>query len=271
MCPSVSFHPCTSALTTMQLIDTHAHLDQIENIEEALRQADQAGVETVLAVGVDQASNQKNLTLKTQLQRPKIYCALGIHPEFAHLDEAEKGIEFIKKNISQATAIGEIGLDYWYKWVRKEEDVKERLRYIYRAQLEIAKEKNLPVTIHSRGAWQDCLDIAKDVGIKKAVFHWYSGPVDILDAILKCGYFISATPSLAYSPQAQEAIKHAPIEQTLIETDSPVYYKDNEGSGFQATPKDVFQTLKLYCGLKNLSEEKAAEAFNRNARELFNF
>lgn len=110
----------------------------------------------------------------------------------------------------------------------------------------------------------------KEMRIKKANFHWYSGPLDILEEILNCGYFISATPALRYSPQHQEAIQYAPITQTLIETDSPVYFQEGE-SGFTAQPKDVLKTLKLYATLKNLTEERSVAVLNKNALDFFGF
>lgn len=254
----------------MTLIDTHAHLDQIDNLEESLKEAVAVGVEAIVAVSVDLAANKKNLAIKDATKSPKIYVALGIHPGDIKSGEIDKTISFIRENVRAAVAIGEIGLDYWYKWVKKDDAQKEEQRDVFKKQLIIAKENDLPVLIHSRGAWRDCLKIAKDVGVKKVVFHWYSGPVDVLDEILGFGYYISATPSLAYSPQAQEAIKHAPITQSLIETDCPVYYRDkNAESGFSSRPKDVFKTLQLYADLKQMDKNEALTILNANAYKFF--
>jgi len=93
-----------------------------------------------------------------------------------------------------------------------------------------------------------------------------------LEDILSSGYYVSATPSIAYSEQSQEVIKHSPIEQTLVETDCPVYYRNKFGDGqdgFRAEPKDVLRTLELYCKLKKIGEEEAALVLNGNARKLF--
>ncbi len=252
------------------MIDTHAHIDQIENIEIAMNEAWDAGLSSIIAVGVHGLSNQKNLELQKQFHNPKIYVALGVHPEFANQKQAEEAVHFIRENVNQAIAIGEIGLDYWYRWARKKDEVKEKLRYIFRLQLKIAKESGLPVLIHSRGAWDDCFDIVNQLSIEKANFHWYSGPVDILKKILEKGFYISCTPSLAYSKEAREAIQHTPIEQTLIETDTPVVYRCDNGQGkFRAAPKDVLHTLKIYCKLKKIDREKAKEILNNNARKFF--
>ena len=252
----------------MTIIDTHAHLDQVENIEEVLKKAKEVGVTSVVAVSTDGASSIKNIEISRKIKEPCIYVAIGIHPECAESLDIGKNIGVIKENASNATAIGEIGLDYWYKWARKKEDKKQIQRDLFRLQLKIAKEHDLPVTIHSRGAWRDCLKIIEDIGIKKAVFHWYSGPREILEEICDKGYFISATPALSYSPQSQEAVKNAPIENTLIETDSPVFFKDPKGV-FQATPKDVFRTLELYAQIKNMKEADALSVLNQNACDFF--
>jgi len=252
----------------MSIIDTHCHLDQVENIAEELQQATDAGVEAVMAVGVDFDSNKRNLELKKEFIKPKIYVGLGIHPGDIKPEEIEETLEFIRNNIQQAHAIGEIGLDFWYKWVKKDPLKKDEQRALFRMQLKIAREHDLPVIIHSRGAWRECFDMTKEEGIPRAVFHWYSGPLDVLDDILGQGYYISCTPSLAYSEPSQQAIQKAPIEQTLIETDTPVYYRNREtGEGFKAGPKDVAHTLALYAQLKNIEAKQAVEILNANAKK----
>lgn len=256
---------------TMTAIDTHAHLDHVENVEQALKEAAEAGVEAVVAVGSDLASNQKNLTIKKSTARPKIYLGLGIHPGNIKAEELEPTYKFIRENIAEASAIGEIGLDFWYKWVRKDQEKHEEQRRVFLRQLEMAKEFDLPAVIHSRGTWRECLETTQKVGIKKAVFHWYSGPLDVLKDIVAAGYFVSCSPGVAYSPQSREAMTHAPLENTLIETDCPVFYRTGEGEeGYNATPKHVFKTLKAYCALKNLNEPDALPILNRNAKLFFN-
>ncbi len=252
----------------MQLIDTHAHLDHLEDVDGALSRAYEAGVKGVIAVGVDLAANKKNLAIKRRTRRPKVYVALGIHPGNISPAEVDETLQFIRANIKEAVAVGETGLDYWYKWVKKDEVKKQEQRDVFQKQLELAKEFDLPVVMHSRGAWADCLKLAKAAGIKKGLFHWYSGPVDILQEILDAGYFVSASLSVAHSPQSRAAMTHAPIERTLIETDSPVNYTDGENS-FQTEPRDVFRTLKAYSTLKNIPQEKAAEILTKNAETFF--
>lgn len=251
------------------MIDTHAHLDHLDDVDGALKRAHEAGVKGVVAVGVDLAANRKNLEIKHRTRQPKIYVALGIHPANIDPVEVDETLTFIRANIKEAVAVGETGLDYWYKWVRKDDAKKQEQRDVFQKQLELAKEFDLPVVMHSRGAWKDCLAMVRSAGITKGLFHWYSGPVDILKDILDAGYYVSTSPSVAYSPQSREAMAHAPIERTLIETDSPVNYTDGEES-YRAEPKDVFRTLKAYSALKNIPQEQAAKILAKNAETFFN-
>ena len=254
----------------MTIIDTHAHLDQLENLDEALRNAYEAGVEGIVAVSMDVASCRKNLEIKRAQNQPKIYLAMGMHPSEAKREFLEVSLKLIREHVAELNAIGEIGLDFWYKWAKKDDKVKEEQREVFRRHLEMAREFNLPVVIHSRGAWQECFETAKAVGVKKANFHWYSGPIDVLREILAQGYFVSTSPSVAHSPQSREAMSFAPIEQTMIETDCPVVYRSGpDDPGFRAEPKHVFKTLEAYCALKNIDQKNALEILNRNAKEFF--
>lgn len=260
----------------LRVIDTHCHLDQLGHPEQALENAANAGVEAAICVGTSLNSNQKNLAFSLNPHPVKIFLGLGIHPANIETETIERALQFIRQNIDKAVCVGEIGLDFWQKEIKKNPPKKAEQEEVFRKQLALAKEFSLPVSIHSRGSWQRCLELLKESGVEKAVFHWYSGPVNILQEILAPGFFISATPALMYSPQHQEAVKSAPIERIFLETDSPVFYGEKEGAclparqGFSAEPKDVFKTLSLVAELKNLSEDTAAERTTANAKEFFN-
>lgn len=252
----------------MSIIDTHAHLDHVPDVELALQRAFHDGVSDIIAVSTDLQAIQKNIAIQTSNPSVRVHVAFGVHPGEIKIDQLPSTFEFIRAHINQAVAIGETGLDYWYKWVRKDDVEKKKQRNCFEKHLALAKEFSLPIVIHSRGAWKDCLEMAKSFAIKRALFHWYSGPVDILEEILHAGYFVSCSPSLAYSPQSREAMMHAPMERTLIETDSPVFYNHPDG-GFQAEPKDVHKTLKAYIELKKINPQEALERLTNNAKEFF--
>ena len=252
------------------MIDTHAHLDHLEDIDAALERASDAGVNAVIAVSEDLSSSKKNLAIKNRIENPKIYLGCGIHPSEAHKEDIETFLEFIHGNINEMTLIGEIGLDFWYRWARKDEDIKTKQRDVFRSLLKVAKEHHLPVSIHTRGAWEEAFSIVDEIQVAQGVFHWYSGPIDILEKILDKGFLISATPSLAYSAEAQAAIKEAPLDRILIETDTPVYYRNREtGDGFAAEPKDVWKTFDLLCELKQVNRQEMTLQMNKNIENLF--
>ena len=253
----------------MTIIDTHAHLDQVADIAGVLNEAWIAGVESILAVGEDLLSNKRNLEISRIFSQPRVFVGLGLHPGKIETSPIDECLDFMTEHIDEAKAVGETGLDYWYPSVRKDETKKEEQRSVFLRQLTLARDHHLPAVIHSRGAWRDCLEMAKSQRITKAVFHWYSGPLDVLQDILAAGYFVSASPSLAYSPQAKAAMVHAPIERTLIETDCPVFYRFPDGNKWAARPRDVWKTLQFYAELKNIPADDAVEVLNDNARKFF--
>ena len=254
----------------MTIIDTHAHLDHLEDLDHALKNAVEAGVEAIVAVSMDLNSCRKNLEIKKKTRQPRIALGMGMHPSQANRQDVGACLALIREHADELSAVGEIGLDFWYKWAREDPAKKDEQREVFRAFLEMAQELDLPAVIHSRGAWRECFETTKSAGVRKAVFHWYSGPLEVLSDIVKEGYYVSTAPSVAYSPQSREAILHAPIEQTLIETDCPVHFKNPQtDEEFQAEPRDVARTLKAYCALKKIDEGKALAILNKNAREFF--
>jgi len=251
------------------IIDTHAHIDQLEDLAGALSRASEAAVSDVVAVSVDLDSMKKLVEISGHYQEPKIHLGLGIHPGMVKQDTQQAALDFMRSNIQKARAIGETGLDYWYKWVRKDEVERQKQKDSFKVHLDLARESNLPIIIHSRGAWRDCLSMTLESGVKRALFHWYSGPVDIMDQILEAGYYVSTSPSVAYSPESRKAMAHARLERILIETDSPVTYRDGEAS-FRSEPKDVIRTWKALAQLKDLNEQEVLDTVNTNARTFFN-
>ena len=106
--------------------------------------------------------------------------------------------------------------------------------------------------------------MVKDAGIEKGVFHWYSGPLDILERIIYHGYYVSATPALAYSPPHQAAMRSAPLERILVETDSPVEYQ-----GRISEPADLMTTLEELSRLKGVDLGETRKITTANAKHFY--
>ncbi len=248
------------------LIDTHAHLEEIENLERTLADAREAGLVAIISVGSDIASNIK--TLEIGAKYPGfVYPALGLHPWNIKELEIEANLAFIRDNIAKAIAIGEVGLDY-HKRVRAAAD-KDLQKSVLRELLKIAKGNDKPALIHSRYAWRDAYDMVREAGLNKAVFHWYTGTSGVLRDIIDSGYYISVTPAVEYHEEHRRAVKETPPEKLLLETDSPVVYARGREGEFTAGPADVLRSLKGAAALKGLSEGELAAATTENARKLF--
>lgn len=250
----------------MELIDTHAHLESIKGLRGAIKRAVEVGVVAVIAVGSDYESNIWVLyeSQKYGTKKLKIYPALGIHPWGLDISKVDKTISLIEENINNIVALGEVGLDYWYKEARKNDDIKEIQREVFRRVLSLARRSNKPLSIHSRGAWADCVDMVIEAGVKAAVFHWFSGPLEVLKKILDYGYYISATPAAAYSKEHRRVIAETPLENIILETDSPVVY-----AGETSEPAHIIKALNAVAELKGESAETVAEKTTENAKKIF--
>jgi TatD DNase family protein len=249
-----------------RLIDTHAHLDEIETLKQVMDDAKKAGLIAIVAVGSDIASNAKVLNISEKYQG-FVYPALGWHPWYIKESEIDAGLEFIKANIDKAVAIGEVGLDY-HKRVRAIAD-KGLQKKVLGGLLEIAKEYDKPALIHSRYAWRDALDAVIEAGLEKAVFHWYTGTSSVLRDIIDRGYYISVTPAVEYHEEHRRAVKEVPLERMLLETDCPVVYRRGRDNEFKSSLADVLRSLKGAAALKGVSEVEIAEATTENAMRLF--
>lgn len=249
-----------------RLIDTHAHLDEIEDIESVLIAAKEAGLAAIVAVGSDLASNVKVLEL-ARLHKGFIYPALGWHPWFIREADIAANLEFIEAHVDEAAAVGEVGLDY-HKRVRAGAD-KALQKQVLGEILKIAGDHDKPALIHSRYAWRDALDAVLEAGLEKAVFHWYTGTSSVRRDIISSGYYISVTPAVEYHEEHRRAVKEVPLERMLLETDSPVVYQRGSPGEFTSSPADVLRSLRGAATLKGVSEEGIAEATTENAVRLF--
>ncbi len=249
----------------MRLIDTHAHLSDLENQEGVVNRAKKAGIEAIVAVGANLKTNKA--TIKWSEAFPSyIYPALGIHPTEWTQDDIPATLNYIDENIDRITAVAEIGLDYWDKDAQKNKDIRKIQRQIYVDQLQFAKEYDKPVSVHGRGSWRDALDLAVLYGPENVVFHWYSGSLEVLVEILDRGYLISATPAVEYSRDHRAALAKMPLDRILLETDSPVYLRNRKRP---SEPSDLVITLRALAKLKEASEHEVANITTRNARIFF--
>jgi TatD DNase family protein len=249
------------------LIDTHVHLDELENVDLAFEEAREKDIIAIVAVGSGYESNTKILKL-AQKHHSFVFPALGLHPwQLTKLGpyEVDNTLDFIEQNITAAVAVGEIGLDYHKRLV--ETAPKELQKEVLLRLLTLAKRFDKPVIIHSRYAWKDTFLMASEAGLDKAVFHWFTGSATVLNNIINRGYFISATPAAEYHEEHRRAVKAVPLEHLILETDSPVTY--GVEARYRASPADVVRSLRAVTQLIGVNQAIIAEKTTQNAISFF--
>ena len=251
----------------LEVIDSHAHLDEVEDLCDALSKAAAAGVVAIIAVGSNDQSNHKVIEISRK-NVSLVYPALGLHPwELGHLDPSgiNMTLKFIEEQMPKIAAIGEIGLDYDKRVIRvASKDIqKDSLKRL----LLLAVRYGKPISIHSRYAWKDTFDLVREARVEKAVFHWFTGFSSVLKGILEAGYFISATPAAEYHEEHKRAIRETPPEQLLLETDCPVTYGREDK--YRALPQDVIRSLEAAAILKDMDKQDLARQTTSNAVEIF--
>ena len=202
------------------LFDTHAHYDARRfdsDRHELLASMQQNSVGRILNAGCDLESSRMAIELAHQYDF--LYAAVGSHPDDAdHVDGALVDTYRELAKDKKAVAIGEIGLDYYYEDVPREQQKKA-----FQMQMELARELNLPVIVHERDAHSDGLEIVKDFPDVTGVFHCYSGSLEMARELVKLGWYVGFTGVLTFknARKALEVAENVPLHRIVLETDCP--------------------------------------------------
>lgn len=202
------------------LFDTHAHYDARRFDEDRhvlLASMKQNGVGRILNAGCDLESSRSAIQLARQYDF--VYAAVGSHPDDAdHVDEALVDTYRELAKDEKVVAIGEIGLDYYYEDVPREQQKKA-----FRMQMELARELDLPVIVHERDAHGDGLEIVKEFPDVTGVFHCYSGSLELARELVKLGWYVGFTGVLTFknARKALEVAENVPLHRIVLETDCP--------------------------------------------------
>ena len=247
-----------------RVIDSHVHMDGLGDADAVVRRAREAGVDAVVAVGGSVESSADALRLAERYEG-YVVPGVGVHPSEALKIDQGEAVRFVRENAGRASLVGEVGLDYSYPFARGE-DARERMRELCSGLVRVAAETGLPVSVHSRSAYRDTLDILRRHDVEAAVFHWYDGPLDTLRLILDSGYHVSATPAAEYSKGHRAVLAEAPMERILVETDSPVHLRR---LGRRSEPADVWLTVHALAEIKGMEPGEVAVIATRNTETLF--
>lgn len=256
------------------MIDTHAHIDDEQYIEEfdsyiANQIAD--GVEMMLVPGINSSSIQSVAAICNQY--PTIlFPAIGLHPEEVN-NQWQEELVIIHKALAERIcpwiAIGEIGLDYHFSVEYKEEQ-----KEVFRTQLRWALKYDLPVMIHARDATEDTIQIIREInaeenGLLRGVFHCFSGSHETAEILINMGFYLGIGGVITFKNcKLSENLKGIPLERILLETDSP-YMSPVPFRGQRNESRYMHYVSQRLSEIYGLSAKEIEEITSVNARELF--
>jgi TatD DNase family protein len=228
---------------------------------EVLERARKACVGAIIAVGENLADARKNLELAKKY--PLLKPAAGLYPSVLDLNQAGEMADYIRQNQPRLVAIGEVGLDYW---LAKEDSEKERQREIFKIFINLSKELNLPLNVHSRSAGRHAIALLLEDNAAQVQMHAFDGKAAAALPAVEAGYFFSIPPSVARSRQKQKLVKQLPLSCLLIETDSPVLGPSPDERN---EPANIGHSVKAIAALKDISEEAVIAAVSENTERLY--
>ncbi|TFH55364.1 MAG: TatD family deoxyribonuclease [Candidatus Zixiibacteriota bacterium] len=250
------------------MIDSHCHLvfDQFDGLrDQMLANAREAGVHTIINIGVDLPSSKKSSELAQA--NGMVYATVGIHPHDANLlnDASLAELDRLSRH-AKVVGIGEIGLDFY-------RDLSPRKAQIaaFRRQMELAIESKLPVVIHTRESFRQSVDIVKDYakGLKVGVFHCFPGTVEEAYEVIELGFHISVGGIITFkNAKMDDVAAEIPLDKIMIETDSP-YLAPVPHRGMMNQPAYVSHVCDRLAELKGITPGEVEKVTDRTCRKLF--
>jgi len=241
------------------LIDAHAHLDGYgEELEPALGEIEDHRILTI-AVSMDLPSYQRNLEIGERCDL--VLPSFGVHPKRA--PQYADRLRELSNAVVQSPMIGEIGLDFhWVEDSSQYPAQKKVLEYFLAA----AREQKKIVNLHTKGAEKEILDLLERYDIQRAIVHWYSGPLDILRALIEYGAYFTVGVEVLYSRSIQAIARELPMERLLTETDNPGGLKWLRGT--IGMPQVIREVVQAIAELKQTTAETITKTVYNNFMRL---
>jgi len=267
--------PLPAALN-VKTVDSHAHLELIHNsepdspkIKEILDEAAAVGIDRVVQVGY--SAEQSIWSVKcAESFVGQVVAAVALHPNEAPVvEDLEKDLKIIEELAAnpRVRAIGETGLDFF----RTPEELRDKQKYSFARHIKIAKQHNKALVLHDRDSHRDVLDLlTKEGAPEKTIFHCYSGDAQMAKECIANKYILSFAGTVTFknAPELREAVVLVPIDQILVETDSP-FLAPMPNRGALNTPAQIPNTLRLMADLRGESVDYLAGAISENAERIF--
>lgn len=251
------------------IFDTHAHYDDEafdEDRDALLTGLPENGIARVVNVGASLASCKRTIELMNRYDY--IYGAIGVHPsETAELND--RAFDWLRQQcqLGKCVAVGEIGLDYYW-----DEPDRELQKEWFRRQLNMARELDKPVIIHSRDAAKDTVELmteehAEEIG---GVIHCYSYTKETAEVFLKMGFYFGIGGVLTFknAKKLKEAVAYIPLERIVLETDCP-YLAPEPNRGKRNSSLNIPYVIKALAEIRGVEEETVRQAAWENAHKLY--
>ncbi len=260
----------------MVFLDVHCHLTYeplISKIDEVIQRAKRNNVKIIITNGTNPKENR--IAIELSKKYPEVKYALGYYP--THIqeiteEELDKEIKFIRTQ--KPIAIGEVGLDYKFTSEEHPENpneqeiirIKEKQKKGFQKFIDLAKELNIPIIVHSRKAELDVIEMLEKSNHKKIVMHCFSGRKHLVQRVLDNGWYVSIPVTVIKLQQFQEMVQKAKLSQLLTETDAPWLGPE---PGTTNEPSNVILTIKKIAELKGFNEKEIEDQIYFNYMRLF--
>lgn len=257
------------------LIDSHCHIDGDQfdaDRDEVVRRARDAGIGIMLNVGTgDPHSDDFRKAVEVAEKYESVYASVGVHPHDAKLydDKAEEHLLGLTRSSGKLIAWGEIGLDFYYDHSPRDIQME-----VFRRQLRVAAELDLPVIIHSRDANDETVEILTQEcsreGFRGGIMHCFGGTAAVAETLMEVGFLISFAGNVTFkkADALRDAARVVPLDKLLVETDCP-FLSPEPVRGKRNEPSFVAHTARFLADLYGVEPEELAATTSRNFVDLF--
>lgn len=257
-------------------VDAHAHIEIVANtsfdspeVRQVIEDAARAGIDRIVQVGYSAEQSQWGANLAA-LYDGQVLAAVALHPNEAPVvEDLDSDLAIIENLASQprVRAIGETGLDYF----RTPPELRGRQQESFKWHIDLAKRMKKALVIHDRDSHDDVLSVLLEVGApEKTVFHCFSGDVDMAKKCIERGYILSFAGTVTFknAPELREALAITPIDQILVETDSP-FLAPTPHRGSLNSPAQIATIVRAMAQERKADLEEFANALSGNAERVF--
>jgi TatD DNase family protein len=247
------------------MFDVHCHLNDSQfdpDLSRVIERAKAAGVRGIIDSALNAQDFEKSLGISKE-NPGFVFTAAGLHPENVNPEEFERVSGLIREHSNRLVALGEVGLDYW--WVKEDAD-RETQRGHFLRFIELSKEFNKPLIIHSRSAGKYAVNMLLEAGAERVLMHAFDGKVGHALRGAEAGFYFSIPPSVVRSEQKVKLARGLPLDRILLETDAPVL---GPNKGDRNEPANLPLVARAIAEIKRIPVPDVILATRENTFRLF--